>query len=529
MGRDLLHIKYELKKFFMAIYREIIGEGNNLKNNENIIICYKNSKTKLIEESTSYNNIDNLIDGILTNKKINYCETFFCISSSNTNSREKEDMATRTVLAFDFDNKEKFTINHIQSKCRELGLFYNVLVDSGHGYHIYICIEKTNDIDLVTKAQLELAEKLGADLNACKPTQLLRVPFTYNCKRLDKGEKLPVNLIFRDNDIKRKNINKINNRLFEVSNTKKTIKINCNCRKVEELIKNGSELHCRDQDLMFIVAKLKNANNTKAQIYNSAEKWNEVNENKGIHEDKFDLDYHFNWNYNKLKYASCRDCIYTKDCYSYESTKEIIEGEEIINTNENILKKCKRGVKKNMNGNKIVVYGLLKLHEEGLTREAITERITFYSKKKEIINAVMSERTLKTVLKEMVEDGYLITEKVGRNNLYKLAKERKIEDQYKIIVKASVVYDVVKGYMTQEELQFYCFLCYLQNEQRRLMPNIRGNKLQLTQEEIAKKYGVTRKCINELIGELNRKKYIDKEYTVSQNNGYEYCTYYLTH
>ena len=110
----------------------------------------------------------------------------------------------------------------------------------------------------------------------------------------------------------------------------------------------------------------------------------------------------------------------------------------------------------------------------------------------------MSERTLKETLKNMEEKKILIANTVNRKKYYKISNKR-IPQELQLEIRASVVYDVVKGYLTQEELQFYCFLRYLQHEQRRLQPSIGGNKFIMTQEDISKKYGVTRKCVNELI------------------------------
>ena len=51
----------------------------------------------------------------------------------------------------------------------------------------------------------------------------------------------------------------------------------------------------------------------------------------------------------------------------------------------------------------------------------------------------------------------------------------------------------------------------------------------MVQEEIAKRYGVTRQYVNELISDLECKKYIRKEYRQSKQNQYDYCIYYLVH
>ena len=181
-----------------------------------------------------------------------------------------------------------------------------------------------------------------------------------------------------------------------------------------------------------------------------------------------------------------------------------------------------------MNGNMLIIYGILKIHNEPLFKDELMNEMTFRNKKKEIINVVMSERTLIRTLKEMEEKKFITSETVGKKKMYSLARER-TQEELNINLPFSLVYDVVRDNLTPEELQFYIFLCYLQNEQKRLDPNITGSEFIMVQEEIAKKYGVTRKCVNELISELDRKFYIVKKYRQSQNNRRDYCVYYLVY
>lgn len=520
---------FEMKKFFMRIYKPIIGDGNNLKDNEQILLCYKYSykdeegKGQTAVTSKGYNNIDELIKAVANDKRTTYLDTYFCLSTSNNDDRKTDNMQTRTVLGFDFDNCT--SIDYVQSKFKEVGLFYNIAINSGNGIHAYICIESTKNIELVDKVTKAIVEKIGSDLGACKPTQILRIPWTFNCKDRKKFKRVRAIHIEGETTVKRKNINILAKKLLNnnISYENKTIKFTSNCRRAEELIANGSKDHEKHNDLLFLYSKLKQMNVSEGQLRLSLDKWNSKS------------------NYSEFEYQvkdlmkrdsfkmSCAECKYKSECYSVVASDfEYQEYETTISTNEKIFSKCKKKGAKQMNGNMLVIYGLLKLHTKGLTKEEIIDEMTFRDKKKEIINVAMSDKTLRTNLKEMEEKKFIKVGVIGQKKLYQLSNE-KAEEQLKFIVRASVVFDVIKGYMTQEELQFYCFLRYLQNEQRRLTPSIKGNQFIMTQEEIAKKYGVTRQYVNELIGELERKKYIRKEYRQSNDNGFEYCNYYLVH
>lgn len=178
-----------------------------------------------------------------------------------------------------------------------------------------------------------------------------------------------------------------------------------------------------------------------------------------------------------------------------------------------------------MNGYELIVYGILKANNEPLYKNEIVEEMTFKNKKKEVINVSMSERTLKSTLKSLEEKNIIISKKDGKRKLYSPNTELDRKTYDKVNIPYGLVYDVAKQNLTVEELHFYCFLCYLQNEQVR-NGQARGNYFKLTQEEIAKKYGVTRERICQLMEELDRKKYITRVKR-TQNNGHDFYEYHL--
>lgn len=517
-----LHKEQKIKNFLRVIYEPIIITGNNLKDNEQIIICFKNSSNGNMEQK-SFNNIDDIILYLRDNPKLKYCETYFNLHTTNGN-RKKDDIVTATCIGLDFDKKGiDLNIDYIQRKFKECNLFYNIIVDTGNGYHAYILLEETKDIELVTQVTKQIAKLTGADPQACKPTQLMRLPLTWNNKKLSNKIRKPVVLIHIDENIKRKNINLLAKKLLKHKTNNKTVRTfkGNACKKIEELM----SIPCtnRHDNLLWLYGKLLQFNNTEGQIQIKLDEFQKLNKLE-------DWEYQIKYlKENGKPISSCNSCKYVKECRNYiESDFEYLPDELLLHTNEKVFSKCKKKGAKQMNGNEIVIYGILKLFNKPLSKDELLEEITFRNKKKEVINRAMSDKTLRENLKEMENKKIIISETVNRKKYYKLGRER-TQEELNLEVRASVCYDVVKGYLTAEELQFYCFLRYLQHEQRRLTPNIGGNKFIMTQEEIAKKYGVTRRYIIDLIAELDRKKYIRIDKTKSANNMHDYNIYYLVH
>ena len=519
------------KQFLKTIYEPVMNYGNvleygnNLKNNEQIVICFKKDNGMI---QKSFNNIDDIILYLRGNKQVQYCETYFNLHTSINGNRKTEDMGTAVAIGLDYDKKDfpegVDIIDYVQGQFKKFHLFYNIVVDTSHGYHFYILLQPTKDIELITQVTKQIAELTGADTKASKPTQLLRIPYTYNNKKLNEGERKLVKLVNIDSKYQRKNINILAKRIFKYTNnsnkTNKTFK-GTTCQRIEEL--TTEKCSNRHDNLLWLYGKLLQLGNTEGQIQIKLQQFQDLNKLE-------DYEYQIKWlKENGKPISSCSSCKYKNECKRYiESDFEYQEGERVIQTNEKILSKCKKKGARQMNGNEIVIYGILKLFNKPLSKEDLLEEITYRNKKKEVINRAMSDKTLRENLKTMEEKNIIISETVNRKKYYKLGRER-TQQELNLEVRASVVYDVVKGYLTQEELQFYCFLRYLQHEQRRLTPQIGGNKFIMTQEEISKKYGVTRQYVNELIQELDRKKYIRIEKTNSNNNSYDYNIYYLVH
>ena len=495
--------KYEnpsVKDFLNELYKPILNNESNIENNEYIKI--ERYCNKILRKEEYYNSINKLCNSMTSNDKF-YYDTYFSLATNNGNSKAINDSLTRTCIAFDFDKKDNKELTatdliHIFSK---IGLFYHAIIDSGHGYHVYIFINKTNDLKLVNEVTKHIAILVGADLDCT--TQILRVPFTLNCKQ--ENDKKRVNIINLYKDIHRKDIEELAKRYImqcnENKNTEYLLKQRISeCLKT--IITNGSAEGDRNKDLQKIVVLLRNMRKSEAEILAVAKEWNNKNEVS------FEgLEYQVSYMYNELSTTelNCANCEHNKECYSkVMSTFKYEEGEQLIQYSENMCKKCKRnkkGVAK-MNGNQLLIIGILKTHFDGLTQEQLLDKLQYTNEKYKIENVAMSKPTLVKTLKELEENKYITYEVVDRKRVYTLIKER-VKEECKFIINYGVVRECVKGFITSSELELYCYMRYLHNEQQRLgLAKHRGNLFQITQEELALKMGIHRERITVMINNL---------------------------
>ena len=495
------HKQYELKKVLMELYRPIVGTGNNISNNENLILCYKNSKTGVMEETRAFNNIDDFIIYIANSRRTSYCETYFNLYTSENDQRKTEYIKTACFIGLDFDRKDfeakgiELNINYIQSKFHEIGLFYNLLVNSGNGIHVYIYIEPTENIDLVVKVAKEIAKRSGADINACKPTQLLRVPFTFNNKQLSEGIKKPVVLIHMDESPMRKDINKIAKKLFrKETGTNKTLKITNGCMKINDLttipIEKGISRH---EELLWLYGKLLQFNTTQGQIMVACEKFQELNNLE-------DFEYQVKWlKENGKSLSPCGNCKYKGKCHNYIEEDIDYTSGQYFETTEKTIKKCSKKGNGTMSGDMLVVYALLKVYYEGITQTEILEQLSKNEKKKPCI----SKPTLIKLLKEMEQMKLIEVTTEGNKKLYKLnSKVDNIKhEEYKFLINFASADKVIQGQIKSEDLRLYCFMKYLHNVEKRTNKKT-GNVFSIRQMELSRLYGEDQGNISKRINRL---------------------------
>ena len=526
--------KYSLKSFMYELFRPIIDEKGNLPKDE-FLTLYKSNENYQVNEF--YNNIDELMYNAMNPQK-HFFNTFFTLGTNNGKTRQTVDTITRTCIAFDFDKKDydkDFNIKDIYNLFSQIGLWYHIIIDSGYGYHVYVLIEPTQDIELIRMVQHDIGVRLNCDKKALTRPQILRVPESINIKYLDDKKRVNIVHIEPAETIQRKSIKELARRYCgEKFNNQKNIDYLLNKKIapcIKEILSNGSVDGNRNKDLQKIVIVLRNMNKTLSQIKNICVEWNSkceppMTDNK--------LKYQVEYIFEKLKVTdlNCKDCEYKSDCYSkIESDFNYLDGEPTIRMSENIVKKVqnkkssREGVVK-MNGNMLVIYALLKNHSDGLYRDEILSELQYDSKRNKVNHCCMSNPTLTKTLKELEENKFITVETIDRKKFYTLNKER-VKEECTFIISMAATYECIKGNITFEEYELYCYMRYLHNKIQREDPKAeKGNILRINQEDIAKKLNISRERVTQMIKSLLEEKLLTIWYRAKKSNSMQFYNYY---
>lgn len=530
--KDIIDKQYELKKFFKAIFN-----GFEFEDGEHIRILQTNEKTNFSKVSY-FDNVDDLIS-FTTNKHRVFNNTYFNLCSVNGNGGSDESLIKRYVLGFDFDKKDlgkDFTHKNVMEKFKELGLWYHIIVDSGNGYHAYIIIEPTNDLDKVQEVQKALGKLLNSDMNATLKTQVLRVPYTFNVKD-QKAKEVRIISQFDRNTIKKYDINKLHKRFcqdkFRESNDNVVINLNNNYPPcVASALKNGSKVGSRNKDLFNIVVALKQRGNNVNQIKFTIHEWNKLNE-KPLLDNLIDLDSEveriFN-NYNGYVCNSCREEV-KENCKSYTTSDFNLEQykENIINIQHKVAKQCRSSKRKGvatMNGNELFIYNVLVNNQgfEELTIDMLMERITYRKTKK----CALSKPTISKALKSLEEKGFITITKgntrLGIKDTYRInSKKVTIENSFRMSYMINLL--VVKGEISTSELRVYTHMRYLHNQDV-ASGKAKGNIFVRSLDDLAKSLGDDKANVSRYVESLWESMVLDRRSVQCkdkpQNFYYEY-------
>lgn len=529
--KDIIDKQYELKKFFKAIFN-----GFQFEDGEHIRILQTNEKTNFSKVSY-FNNVDDLIS-FTTNKHRVFNNTYFNLCSVNGNGGSKDDLIKRYCLGFDFDKKDlgkDFTHKNVMEKFKALGLWYHALVDSGNGYHAYIIIEPTNDLDKVQEVQKALGKLLNSDMNATLRTQILRVPYTFNVK--DKAKEVRIISQFDRNTIKKYDINQLHKRFcqdkFRDGNDNVVISLNNNYPPcVASALKNGSKVGSRNKDLFNIVVALKHRGNNVNQIKFTIHQWNKLNE-EPLQDNHLDLDSEVERIFNNYNGHVCNDCReeVKENCKSYTTSDFNLEQykENIINIQHKVAKQCRSSKRKGvatMNGNELFIYNVLVNNQgfEELTIDMLMERITYRKTKK----CALSKPTISKALKSLEEKGFITITKgntrLGIKDTYRInSKKVTIENSFRMSYMINLL--VVKGEISTSELRVYTHMRYLHNQDV-ASGKAKGNIFVRSLDDLAKSLGDDKANVSRYVESLWESMVLDRRSVQCkdkpQNFYYEY-------
>jgi predicted transcriptional regulator len=531
---DKLDIMYERKKFFKIVF-PTLEPGEYIR-------VFQNNKTELEQdrEKTIYSNVEffNNIDDMneyIEKKKFNK-NTYFNLSTTDGKSGEFESLKTRSVLAFDFDKKdnEGLTVQDIVNRFKDIKLWYHVIVDSGHGFHTYTCIESTTDLQKVDELQCILGTKLKADMGAVKTTQILRCPFSFNIKYKPTKQ---VNIIFQydKSTIKRYSINNLYNRFCTAAKTSKADNIGNkateytlkNHSKIKPCIANilakGSFEGNRNADLQKIVVTLRRLNKSLSEVQYICKEWNSKNKPQLA---EHELTYQVKNLYDNMLQVSyeCKGCKHTNECFSViESDFEYIEGEDIVTIEYKVAKKLKYSRRSKMGGNELLIFNVLKHFDKELSIDDIIKHLTYDNKCR------LSLKTIRDTLNKLLEDDLIIQ--------HKGIKKQGIKDTYtinQIRAKADTIFKMsyfptlicIYRIITPGELRLYTHMRY-KHDLAVKDGKAKGNIFRINQVELAEDLKTDQAKVSRMIQGLIKAKILEIWETKINDKGFEYHTYRL--
>ncbi len=184
-------------------FRETASELRHLKRDKD--------STAYIHNSFNAYRLDSSDEEALLNymRKINgegfclYYGVFDFDKSSGSNRVNNKNAVFTTLLPIDFDNISEGQYLQVKDTLNKLGL-KTVDISTGHGYQMIILLNhKVHDKEILKKfTNLLLSKGFPCDAAITDAARIMRLPFTFNCKCLDKASKyygkeepIPIRLI----------------------------------------------------------------------------------------------------------------------------------------------------------------------------------------------------------------------------------------------------------------------------------------------------------------------------------------------
>lgn len=494
------------------------------------IVRINDSKTEEIRCKT----IDEVVNYCARKDKYFY-NTYYTLSTTDGLGRATSNLKSRACLCWDFDKKDlgqDFNVKDILHLFKSIRLYYHAIIDTGHGYHVYVFIEPTTDLEAVEAVQKAVAIRLNADIKATLKTQLMRLPGTVNIK---DNNKLPVKIVYLADDEKIKRLPIAHYQYNYVTERYKTNNTNISWAMrddrlpqcVRDILERGSKIGERNADLQILVVALKRLGKSEAEIRAIVSEWLENTEKME------DLDYQLHYMYENLYNGclNCKDCPHRSECYVRETVVKPPDYPVLKIPDRDLLKiknsRIKKKGKKYMNGNMLIIYSILLRHNKGLFKDELTEELTYKNPEKGIkAKCCMSDKTIRTTLKELEENGFIVVTTIDRKKFYK-AKPNYVKDDMKTEISYLAALQCIKGCISTQELELYCYIKYL----NKMAPKKKGQdpySIYINQEGLANVLGIDQSRISKMIKNLLNEKLMSIDYrSKSSNNNFMYNVYLL--
>lgn len=508
--------KYSIEQYFEVLFR-------HKKVDEFITLFFVNKDDESNKFQLHFKTINEAIDTVNKYKQYNNC--FVSLGLTDGKGRTKENISSRSVMAFDFDKKDlgkDFNHVDVMNLFKKAGIYYHMMISSGYGYHVYVLVENETNIDGINKLlniNEIIAHKVNSDNEALKPSQILRVPGTYNFK-YDNQVKVNTMFIACDENQKEYNLDKLEKKhcfKIEDNNIKYINKDN-----MSPCIKNmldGVPIGHRNFTLGRLTKHFQRNNNSKAQVWNIIKEWNTKCKPQNDIEllEKTFEDY---WN----KPYKLLGCVCENDklqqilniyCDKHNCKKndkyEIIHLIQPIEYEYKLMEKIKPRGGLMLDGNHIAIIGILKNYKSGLNTNQLKEELTSTITKK----CCMSKPTMIKVLKEL-QDMKIISCIESKNktipNLYKINDIKTLENE-KVAISYHATQRYIDGAIGQSAFRIYCYMMY------RLSKGIN-----IVMERLSEELGITQQAISKSIQQLEQGRFlvIETDYSINSLGANKY-------
>lgn len=436
-----------------------------------------------------------------------------------------ESLLNRSCLVFDFDKKDyEEGFNHLDiiDRYSKNNIDYHCIIDSGNGYHVYTFIEKTDNIELVDKVQSKLCELLGADRNAIKKTQIMRIPYTFNAKDIENLKH--VNIFHIYDNIRKKDITYYEkvflNTGTETDDTENKLYNRTTIKPcINNLLENGTEKGNRNNSLLRLIPYFRdNKGYTLEQVEQIIKEYN----NKCVPPlTDSELNYQIPYIYKEQNHAiyNCDKCsvLLKNKCIQFNGlndyNQKLKEENEVIKLVEKDMRFLeKRPRRASFENSSIVVYQLL-LHLKGkpLSLKEIEKELTYKDK------TLISKKTLLKRLQNLLELE-LIRETEGKSikgqniKLYEVtSKQVKDKDEIYYIC-SSALYMAIRRDISLFEYKVYNYMKYAKNknDREKEVKKVSGNVYIIGIEEIARALGTDKKNVSVAIDNLVEQKLLSR-------------------
>ena len=164
--------------------------------NGNVVIGKDGKKVEFHKYAKSFEEYQDYVDKYKYNYHAYNALATVKVGSDGQPHRREGNMRQQRVLFIDFDKKDYPNLKDAHDFTKMIkrklpNVFLHAYYDSGHGYHYYIIIPPTCKIREISEFNKEICALVGADTNACKVTQIARIPCTFNRKNPDENGKFP--------------------------------------------------------------------------------------------------------------------------------------------------------------------------------------------------------------------------------------------------------------------------------------------------------------------------------------------------